>query len=113
MKEADRDREDREMFKRYNVHFKGPACQWPIHHLKTFQNIKLLGLTQFSTYGNCDLKSNFWVSETKARAQYLVDTTSRLAGNKPSEMQWRLDLEKIVFKRFELEIDWYERIAPV
>jgi hypothetical protein len=44
--------------------------------------------------------------------QYLVDTTSRLTGNKPSEMQWRLDLEKIVYKRFELDIDWYERIFP-
>ncbi|KAE9370947.1 hypothetical protein N431DRAFT_308368, partial [Stipitochalara longipes BDJ] len=93
------------MFKKYNILFKGPACPWPIHHLKTFQSIKLLGQTQFSTYGNGEVELDFWKSETKARAQYLVDTTSRLTGNKPSEMQWRLDLEKIVYKRFELDID--------
>ncbi|KAF4632991.1 hypothetical protein G7Y89_g5141 [Cudoniella acicularis] len=112
IKDADRDREDREMFQKYNILFKGPACPWPIHHMKTFQNIRLLGLTQFSTYGNGDLESVIWKAETKARAQYLVDTTSKLTGNKPSEMQWRLDLEKIVYKRFELDIDWYERIFP-
>jgi hypothetical protein len=100
------------MFKKYNIFFKGPACPWPSHHLKTFQNIKLLGLSQFSTYGNGNLESNFWTSETKGRAQYLIDTTSRLTDNKPSEMQWRLDLEKIVYKRFELDIDWSERIFP-
>lgn len=107
--DADRDRGDREMFKKYNIFFRGPACPWPIHHLKTFQNIKQLGLTQFSMF-NGNPESNFWTSETKARAQYLTDITARLTGNKPSEMQWRLDLEKIVYKRFELEIDWYERI---
>lgn len=42
-----------------------------------------------------------------ARAQRLVDTVTRLTRNQSSEIQWRLDIEKIVYKPFELEIKWY------
>lgn len=59
---------------------------------------------RYSTYCTDGDGSNFWKYETKARAQRLVDTVSRLTRNQASEIQWRLDIEKIVYKRFELEI---------
>ncbi|PVH82411.1 hypothetical protein DL98DRAFT_653163 [Cadophora sp. DSE1049] len=106
-KDADRDREDRQTFRRLKMFFRGRASEWPIHHLKTFQKISVLGSMRYSTYctdGDGD-GSALWKSETKARAQRLVDTVSRLTRNQSSEIQWRLDIEKIVYKRFELEIE--------
>ncbi|KAE9371916.1 hypothetical protein N431DRAFT_342019 [Stipitochalara longipes BDJ] len=100
-KDADRDREDRELFKRLKVVFRGRSSEWPLHHLKTCQKISILGSQRYSTYCSDDDGSKFWKQETKDRAQRLVDTVSRLTRNQSSEMQWRLDIEKIVFKRFE------------
>lgn len=106
-KDEDRDREDRRIFKRLNIVFRGRSLEWPVHHLKTFQKISVLGTYRYSTFRSDENRSNFWRSETTARAQHLVDTVSRLTRNQSSEMQWRLDIEKIVYKRFELGIKWY------
>ncbi|CZR59535.1 uncharacterized protein PAC_09429 [Phialocephala subalpina] len=103
-KDADRDREDRQTFRRLKIFFRGRASEWPVHHLKTFQKISVLGSMRYSTYCTDGDGSNLWRSETQARAQRLVDTVSRLTRNQSSEIQWRLDIEKIVYKRFELEI---------
>ncbi|RDL38191.1 Uncharacterized protein BP5553_05624 [Venustampulla echinocandica] len=103
--DADRDREDRRTFSRLKIAFQGRASNWPVHHLKTFQQISVLGSMRYSTYCTDRDGSNFWKHETKARAQRLVDTVSRLTRNQSSEIQWRLDIEKIVYKRFELEIN--------
>jgi len=105
--DADRDREDRRTFRRLKIAFQGRVSDWPVHHLKTFQKISVLGSMRYSTYCTDGDGSNSWKHETKARAQRLVDTVSRLTRNQSSEIQWRLDIEKIVYKRFELEINWY------
>jgi hypothetical protein len=105
--DADRDREDRQAFQRLNILFQGRASEWPVHHLKTFQKIAVLGSTRYSTYCTDVDSSNSWKHETKARAHRLVDTVSRLTRNHSSEIQWRLDIEKLVYKRFELDIKWY------
>ena len=106
-KDADRDREDRRTFRRLKIRFRDRATEWPLHHLKTFQKVSILGSTKYSEYGKDGNEMLLWQSETKARAQRLVDTVSRLARNQSSEMQWRLDIEKILYKRFEFEIKWY------
>jgi hypothetical protein len=110
-KDADRDREDRQTFNRLNILFKGQASGFPPYHLKTFQKIKVLGSIQYKDYCTDENEPTLWKSETKARAQRLVDTVSRLTRNQSSEMQWRLDIEKIVYKRFELEIKWYSIVS--
>jgi hypothetical protein len=106
-KDADRDREDRELFKRLKIVFRGRSPEWPLHHLKTCQKISILGSQRYSTYCSDEDGSKFWREETKSHAQQLVDTVCRLTRNQSSEMQWRLDIEKIVFKRLEFEIKWY------
>lgn len=109
-KKTNREEEDRENFRKYNIFFRRPASEseFPAHHKISFDKILELGRTRFQTYcQNDDETSSFWRAETKGHAQHLVETTSRLARNRASEMKWRLDLEKIVYKRFELEIDWY------
>jgi hypothetical protein len=106
-KDTDRDRDDRQTFRRLKIFFRGRASEWPVHHLKTFQKISVLGSMRYSTYCTDGDGSNLWKSETAARAQRLVDTVTRLTRNQSSEIQWRLDIEKIVYKRFELDIKWY------
>jgi hypothetical protein len=78
-KDADRDREDRQIFKRLKIFFRGKDSEWPIHHLKSLQKVLILGSTQYSTYCKDEDGTQFWRQETKARAQHLVDTVSRLA----------------------------------
>jgi len=106
-KDADRDRDDRQLFKRLKIVFRGRSPEWPLHHLKTCQKISILGSQRYSTYGSDEDGSKFWRQDTKSRAQRLVDTVCRLTRNQSSEMQWRLDIEKIVFERLQLEIKWY------
>ncbi|KAN0096873.1 hypothetical protein V8E51_015678 [Hyaloscypha variabilis] len=103
-KDADRDREDRELFKHLKIVFRGRSPEWPLHHLTTCQKISILGSQRYSTYCSDEDGSKFWREETKSHAQQLVDTVCRLTRNQSSEMQWRLDIEKIVFKRLEFEI---------
>lgn len=109
-KEIDRDREERRLCKKYNILFRGPAHPWPKQHSQAFQHIAVLGRYFFSDYGTGIDKlpagERRWKSSNIGRAKRLVETASRLNGAQPSELKWRLDLEKIVYARFELEIEW-------
>jgi hypothetical protein len=101
--------DENDLFEKYRILFRPPASdesELPTHHARSFQKILDLGSIRFQRYPHDDDWSEFWRAETKGRAQYLVDTASKLARKNASEMQWRLELEKIVYKRFELEIDW-------
>jgi hypothetical protein len=110
--DRDREQEDLRLFKKYNIRFRGPACEWPAHHIRVFQHISVLGTQRFSTYYSQDSMESlepgerFWKSSIKGRTQQLVKVTERNVGNSQSETKWRLDLEKIVYSRFECEIEW-------
>jgi hypothetical protein len=110
--DRDREQEDGRLFKKYNIRFRGPAYEWPAHHIRAFQHISVLGTQRFSTYYSQDsMKSlepgeRLWKARIKSRTQQLVKVTERNVGNSQSEMKWRLDLEKIVYSRFECEIEW-------
>jgi hypothetical protein len=73
-KDADRDREDQRKFRQLNIVFRGRSLEWPMHHLKTFQKIAILGTQSYSDYCSNVDDSRFWKVETQYRAQHLVDT---------------------------------------
>ena len=111
--DTDKDREDRRLLKKYNILFRGPAYPWPTNHMRCFQQIAVLGNQRFSAYydegdleSSLEIGEKLWKSSIKARAVRLANTADRLARTQPTEMKWRLDIEKIVYKRFELEIEW-------
>lgn len=119
LSEREREEEDRRLFRQYNICFRGPAHQWPAHHIRSFQHISVLGSQRFATlYSQEPLQllegsEKFWKSSIKRRSQHLVEVTERIVGNYHSEMKWRLDLEKIVYARFEEEIEWQVKDAKL
>jgi len=112
LSDRDREEEERKLFKKHNICFRGPAYEWPAHHIRAFQHISVLGTQRFSAYYPQDSMKyleygeRFWKTQIKIRTQQLVKVTERNVGNSQSEMKWRLDLEKIVYSRFEHEIEW-------
>jgi hypothetical protein len=112
LSEREREQEDRRLFRKHNICFRGPAHEWPAHHIRAFQHISVLGSQRLSTaYSQDSLQlleagEKFWKSSIKRRTRHLVEVTERNVGNSQSEMKWRLDLEKIVYVRFEEEIEW-------
>lgn len=110
-KEVDRDRKERRLCKKYNILFRGPAHPWPKDHTRAFQHVSVLGKYFFSDYAaekndGLEAGEKRWKASTIGRTKRLVETASRLHGTQPSELKWRLDLEKIIYSRFELEIEW-------
>ena len=109
-KEVDRDREERRLRKKYKILFRGPAHPWPKNHTRAFQHVSVLGKYFFSDYvaqnDGLEAGEKRWKSSTIGRTKRLVETASRLQGSQSSELKWRLDLEKIIYRRFEMEIEW-------
>lgn len=109
--DRNREQEDGRLFRKYNIRFRGPAYESPAHHIRAFQHISVLGTQRFLAYYPQDsMKSlepgeRLWKGQIKSRTQRLVKVTERNVGNSQSEMKWRLDLEKIVYSRFEYEIE--------
>jgi hypothetical protein len=102
------DLNESDLIKKWKISFqKLVPEQFPAHHRRSFQIIASLGSTNFRSYSLHNNRSEIWRTETRGNAQQLVKKASGLAGNCASEYQWRLELEPIVYKRFELEIYWY------
>ncbi|KAI9766384.1 MAG: hypothetical protein M1839_004916 [Geoglossum umbratile] len=110
--DAERDREERRLLKKYRIIFNGPLAsdKWPRHHRHAFSHVERLGHFRHGSYctgvapnGNYEAS---WRLDTKSRAERLAETAARLVRERPSEMTWRLELEKLVYGRFELQIEW-------
>jgi len=104
---------DRKLRRKYNIHSREPAYIWPTEHIRAFQHVSVLGSSKFSTYysegamDSMEPEEKLWKRFIRDQAQRLVETTERNVRNHQSETKWRLDLEHIIYQRFELEIEWY------
>jgi hypothetical protein len=83
---------------------------WPLHLGKTFQSIRTLSSVDYQAYDEnvpADHGTIMWRRDIKLRAKQLSDTAQRLLKESPSELTWRLELEKLVDARFRLNTEWY------
>lgn len=98
--EEDRLRRDEALMKRLRI-FHEPETtseEWPSYHKNTFQSVVTLGSFKYHTYNELpnDHCTSAWRQATKLRAKQLSDTSRRLLKEKPSELTWRLEVEKLV-----------------
>jgi hypothetical protein len=108
--EEDRLRRDESLMKRLHI-FHEPETtsdEWPSKFKNTFRNVVALGSFRFHTYDEIpnDHSTSTWRQATKFRAKQLSDTARRLLKEKPSELTWRLEIEKLVDARFSLRTEW-------
>lgn len=109
--EEDRLRRDESLMKTLRI-FHQPETtpdEWPSQFKNTFRNVVALGSFKFHTYDEIpnDHSTSAWRQATKLRAKQLSDTARRLLKEKPSELTWRLEIEKLVDARFSLRTEWY------
>jgi hypothetical protein len=83
--------------------------EWPSQFKNTFRNVVALGSFKFHAYDEMpnDHSTPSWRQATKLRAKQLSNTARRLLKEKPSELTWRLEIEKLVDARFSLRTEWY------
>jgi hypothetical protein len=84
---------------------------WPLHLRNTFRSIDTLGYIRYLSYDDeipAPHSTSAWRREIKLRAKQISDTANRLYHEKPSQLTWRLELEKLVDARFCLRTEWYE-----
>jgi hypothetical protein len=86
------------------------AYAWPKNHDMSFMAIWALGQTGWSEY--CDAtdmpqnKLRFWRALMQDRTLKLVSSVLRISSTMASELQWRLEIESIVYERFKLQRTW-------
>ncbi|KAE8443596.1 hypothetical protein EG329_001529 [Mollisiaceae sp. DMI_Dod_QoI] len=107
--EEDRLRRDESLMKRLRI-FHEPETtsdEWPSEFKSTFGSVVTLGSFKFHTYDEIpnDHSTSIWRQATKLRAKQLSDTARRLLKEKPSELTWRLEIEKLVYARFSLRTE--------
>jgi hypothetical protein len=110
--EEDRLRRDEALMRKLGIHHEpqNTSDTWPLHLRKTFQSIETLGSIRYQTYDENTPTPHgtvAWRREIKLRAKQLSDTAQRLLKESPSELTWRLELEKLVDARFRLKTEWY------
>lgn len=110
--EEDRLRRDEILMKKLRISHEPETTsdEWPVNLRNTFQSIVTLGSLKAQSYDDDVLPLHItpaWRQETKLRAKQLSDTARRLLKEKPSELTWRLEIEKLVDARFSLRTEWY------
>lgn len=109
---GDRLRRDEAIMEKLGIHHKplNTSDTWPLHLRNTFESIKSLGSREYQSYDEnqpAQHSTVAWRREIKLRAKQLSDTAQRLFKECPSELTWRLELEKLVDARFRLKTEWY------
>ena len=113
MTEEDRLRRDEELMNSLKIFHRteNTPDTWPLHLRNTFRSIDTLGHIRYLSYDDeipAPHSTSAWRREIKLRAKQISDTADRLYHEKPSELTWRLELEKLVDARFCLRTEWYE-----
>lgn len=109
--EEDRLRRDEESMRKLRIFHKPQSISqaWPRHLKRTFQSIETLGSFRYESYSEAATalhSTATWRREIKLRAMTVSDVATRLVRERPSEMTWRLELEKLVGARFDLRTEW-------
>jgi hypothetical protein len=109
--EEDRLRRDEAFMRKLGISHKpqNTSDTWPLHLRKTFQNIETLGSIKYQLYDESTPAMHgtvAWRQDIKLRAKKLSDVAQRLLKECPSELTWRLELEKLVDARFDMKTEW-------
>jgi hypothetical protein len=86
--------------------------QWPKTHLKTFQHIRTLGSTCFSSWTEevrADWQDAPWKLDTQNRARAVFQGARRCRDQDVNERVWRSRLEPFIFQRLDNDILWYAK----
>jgi len=108
----DRLRQDEALMRKLRIRHKPQDSSelWPPHLMNTFQNIEALGSIRYQSYDEntpTEHGTVAWRRDIRLRAQKLSDTAQKLLRERPSELTWRLELEKLIDERFRLKTEWY------
>jgi hypothetical protein len=102
------DNKDAQLFIKYNVVFRKFLEPVPKSHRRTLKQIAKLGQYKFSRYcRDKPTEPNPSRQTTIHRAVGLANAARNVASSEPSELQWRLEIENLVYGRFSLAIEWY------
>ncbi|CZR58787.1 uncharacterized protein PAC_08679 [Phialocephala subalpina] len=110
MTEEDRLRRDEDLMIRLRIYHEPETTSetWPSHLKNTFGSIDTLGSFRYQSYdyeAPAQQTTTTWRREIKLRAKQLSDTAQRLFKENPSELTWRLEIEKLVDARFRLRTE--------
>lgn len=104
----------RAMMKKYKIRFLGSADTisteaWPANLRKTFEQARMLGLTDHDTYTEdvrADAGQQPWRANRLVRARTLYQTAARCLRLGKTEAGWRHAIESLVCRRFCVEVAW-------
>jgi len=83
----------------------------PEEHQIKFKHIQQLGKMSYESYAiqpRPDTIDKPWELENKRRAKQMVYWAVRSRDDYQNEDSWRMELEPYVFKRFKIEVGWYD-----
>jgi hypothetical protein len=107
-----RRRRDEALMRKLGIYHKpqNTSDTWPLHLQNTFRSIETLGSIKYHSYKENSPAQHgtvAWRRNIKLQAMQLSDTAQRLLEECPSELTWRLELEKLVDLRFSIKTEWY------
>ena len=83
----------------------------PEEHQIKFKHIQQLGKMSYESYAiqpRPDTIDKPWELENKRRAKQMIYWAVRSRDDYQNEDSWRMELEPYVFKRFKIEVGWYD-----
>jgi hypothetical protein len=110
--EEDRLRRDEALMRKLGIYHnpQNASDTWPLHLRKTFQSAETLGSIKYQSFDkNAPAQHGTvaWRRDIKLRAKQLSDTAQQLLKECPSELTWRLEIEKLIDARFRMNTEWY------